>query len=808
MSSVEPTPRRKIPAIVAELRQEEQAGRLTTTHSPTTTTTIPPPQPHHDDTPPEPTDVNPPILGMFHGKDEQQLLQILFDNSPTPTLLLDTHHRIVSWNTAATTLLHTNRTDLFLTPFTTLLSTQDKHLTHHITTQHEPTKHYHVHTRHTTPHPLTLTVLKIHDHDTTQGYVILLQHDPTSPTPPLNPDGTLHNDALFTTTSTPIAITDHTGTISTANPAFLHLFNITTTDLATTSLATLLKLKHTLTDLLQQTLENGPWTGEAILPKKKKPSTHLLLTIAPLPTPHDTPPSFMITCTDITAYTTAIHVSREHQSRFRFVLEHSLNIIYKINLKKTTFDYVSSSVHTILGYRPDEMKAFTQDDILDRIHPDDRPTTIDALNRHITNYTGKDSPQTFEFRFRCKNNDYRWVSNTSLVLFDANHQPNAIVGNLEDITERKTVWTELVKSEERYRVLAETSADGVFTTDALGRLTYVNPAFEKLLKRRKSQILATPLRTYLLEDSIYFLQQILMDVRKKNEKIENIELDLVAADDTIIPIEVNMAPLMKDHDFIGVVCTVRDIVQRREIEAELKKNERLKTEFMNIAAHELRSPVTPIKGYLDLILHDPDTSDKIKNWAKISLRNADRLLKLVNDILDVARLDSDTMRFDMEKLDTVELLAEVGEDMRPAIAAKHLKFNLTIPPDLPHILGDKNRLSQVFKNLIGNALKFTDTGSISVTAQKDDTHILITVADTGIGISKEELKKIFIKFYQAYTGEDRNNEGTGLGLFISKEIIKKHNGKIWAESDVGTGSRFTIELPYIYKMKIDFQPTV
>jgi PAS domain S-box-containing protein len=424
----------------------------------------------------------------------------------------------------------------------------------------------------------------------------------------------------------------------------------------------------------------------------------------------------------------------------------------------------------------------------------------------ITNYQKrKDAVQAIEYRIRHKVFGYRWISDTCSAIFDEKNEPIAIVGTIEDITDRKKVWAELVKSEEKYRILAETSADGVFTTDSLGRLTYVNPSFEKLCGRRKSQILATPFRNYLLEDSIYFFQQIFIDARKKNEKIENVELELVAGDGSITPIEANIAPLKKEAEFSGVVCTIRDITQRREIEDELKKNERLKTEFMNIAAHELRSPVTPIKGYLDLIIHDNESNDKIKNWAKISLRNAERLLKLVNDILDVSRLDSDTMRFDMEKIDPIELLNEIVEDMRPAITNKKLEFRVNIPTPLPHIIGDKNRLSQVLKNLIGNSLKFTDCGFIALEVEKKENHLLIAVVDTGIGISNDELKKIFTKFYQAYTGEDRNNEGTGLGLFISKEIVKKHNGIIWGESDVGKGSRFVIQLPYIYKMTVDFK---
>ncbi len=374
-----------------------------------------------------------------------------------------------------------------------------------------------------------------------------------------------------------------------------------------------------------------------------------------------------------------------------------------------------------------------------------------------------------------------------------------------DITQRHRAWEELVKLEEKYRVLAETSADGVITVDALGRLTYINPSFEKMLDRRKSQILATMFREYLSEDSVYFFQQVFIDARKKDEKIENVELELIHSNDDIIPIEVNIAPFNKDDEFAGMVCTIRDITERRRVEDELKKSERLKTEFMNIAAHELKSPVTPIKGYLDLIVSDDEANDKIKNWAKVSLRNSERLLRLVNDILDVSRLDTDTMSFEMIKLPIIEILDEIAEDMKPAVEGKGLKFVVDIPRDLPKIMGDRYRLSQVLKNLLVNALKFTDNGSISIIIKKQEENILIKIADTGIGISDDEVKKVFNKFYQAYTGDDRKNEGTGLGLFICREIIQKHNGKIWVESKVGKGSTFYIQLPYLHQMVVNLK---
>ena len=276
------------------------------------------------------------------------------------------------------------------------------------------------------------------------------------------------------------------------------------------------------------------------------------------------------------------------------------------------------------------------------------------------------------------------------------------------------------------------------------------------------------------------------------------ELELAHRQNDIVSIEISLAPLKNsDNKFTGMACTVHDISEHKRIEGELKRSRRLKTEFMNIAAHELKSPVTPIKGYLDLIISDKDANEKTKKWGKISLRNTEKLLKLINDILDVSRLDSDTMTFNMEKLNPVGILDEISEDIKPAVEDRNLALIRHIPQKLPPILGDRRRLEQVLKNLVTNAVKFTDQGSITIGAKEEEKQILISVEDTGIGIANDELKKIFSKFYQADTSNDRKSEGTGLGLFICKEIITKHNGKIWAESKSGKGSKFVMEIPHI-----------
>lgn len=613
-------------------------------------------------------------------------------------------------------------------------------------------------------------------------------------------------DSALASSITAITFIDLKGKLTYANDAFLRMWGYTSSkELIGKPLVTFWETKEQWNEVMDVVNSTGDWIGGLTGIRKDQSTFEVQLFANMIKDEAKNPLCIMGCLIDSANFKKTADVVSESEKRFQVVLENSLDMIYQFNMQKKTCDYVSPSSVKIIGYSPEEMFSFSLENIEELVHSDDSARFAQHLKTMMVPQQKQNAIQSIEYRFKHKKRGYRWMRDTCTTIFDEKKEPIYIVGTLEDITDRKKIWEQLAKSEENYRILAETSADGVFTTDSLGRLTYVNPSFEKLCRRRKSQILATPFRKYLLEDSVYFFQQIFIDVRKKNDKIENVELELVSGNGDIIPIEANIAPLTKQSEFGGVICTIRDITQRREIEDELKKNERLKTEFMNIAAHELRSPVTPIKGYLDLIIHDNDSNEKIKNWAKISLRNAERLLKLVNDILDVARLDSDTMRFDMEKIDPIEFLNEIVEDTRPAIMNKKLEFRVNIPTPLPHIIGDKNRLSQVMKNLIGNSLKFTDVGYIGLEVEKKNNHIQIAVVDTGIGISKDELKKIFTKFYQAYTGEDRNNEGTGLGLFISKEIVKKHNGTIWVESEVGKGSRFIIQLPYVYKMIVDFK---
>jgi len=445
------------------------------------------------------------------------------------------------------------------------------------------------------------------------------------------------------------------------------------------------------------------------------------------------------------------------------------------------------------GYKKQDVIG---NNVFEFINNDDRERLEKLFNENLKKLKpGEHYTKSYTISLTTKNKTQKTFLINNFLHTGTEEQKPTVHTTLQDISDQKAALAELAKSEERYRILSETLIDGVFTTDTMDRFTYINPSLCEILDEKAKNILGNSLRDYFDSDYIYELQHKLLDVRSDQSTIRNLAVKLKRSDGSLIPVEINMKPLRKNQKFVGIEGTIRDITDRIKIEEELKKSERLRNEFMNIAAHELKSPVTPIKGYLDLIRSDEGANDRIKNWANIALRNSERLLLLVNDILDVSRLETDTMTFNMVRTSTDEMLKNTIEDWTPAIREKGLEFQVNIPLHLQDILADKHRLSQVLKNLFNNAIKFTDQGHIAITACQHDDHLQISIEDTGIGIPKNEAKKIFEKFHQADTADNRQYEGTGLGLFISKEILRKHRGNITVESKTGKGSTFTITLP-------------
>ncbi len=232
---------------------------------------------------------------------------------------------------------------------------------------------------------------------------------------------------------------------------------------------------------------------------------------------------------------------------------------------------------------------------------------------------------------------------------------------------------------------------------------------------------------------------------------------------------------------------------------ELKKMDKLKSEFISNISHELRTPLTSIKGYASLILDEKmgNLNDKIRDSLDIIDRNVDRLTDLIDDMLDLTRMETGKINYKMERIQLDEVVRNSVEDLRLSASKKGLEITYKLPEYPLNITGDKGRLTQVMTNLLENAIKFTPSGGkIHIEVEDRDKDIHVKVTDTGIGIPDDKLSEIFTKFYQVDSSTTRKTGGTGLGLYMVRNIIAAHNGKIWVESKLGEGSKFHFILPY------------
>lgn len=236
----------------------------------------------------------------------------------------------------------------------------------------------------------------------------------------------------------------------------------------------------------------------------------------------------------------------------------------------------------------------------------------------------------------------------------------------------------------------------------------------------------------------------------------------------------------------------------RHVNQRLVEIDALKDEFVSVASHELRTPMTAIKNYLWLALNNPPKPlpNEVKKQINIAYNSTERLIHLVNDMLTISRIEGHRIELQKEIFNINDLILDTFNELKPIADIKNISFNFIKKKDPLKTKGDRSKLREVFQNIIGNALKFTQHGSVSITSSTQSGEIMISITDTGPGILKEDMKKIFTKFSRLEHSYAKTKEsGTGLGLYISKEIVELHRGKIRVESAVNKGSTFYIFLP-------------
>lgn len=345
-------------------------------------------------------------------------------------------------------------------------------------------------------------------------------------------------------------------------------------------------------------------------------------------------------------------------------------------------------------------------------------------------------------------------------------------------------------------LILNSAGEGICGLDEQMKLTFLNPAAERMLGYEPAEAIGQKVQILLRMTHPSNLSnpegQFPIDETLKQGSIKFITDGLFwRKDGTCFPVEYVSAPLRQKGEIVGVVLTFKDITERLEIE-------RMKDEFISIVSHELRTPLASIRGSLGLLASGllANKPEKSQRMLSIALENSDRLLRLLNDILDMERMASGKEAIVTQPCHAGELMQR-GVDSIQALA-EEASVSIVVEPADVVFWADADRLIQVFTNLLSNAIKFSTPGStVWLTASEQSTDILFQVKDCGRGIPPERLEKIFERFQQVDSSDSRAHGGTGLGLAICEKIVQQHGGRIWAESTLGQGSifSFTIELP-------------
>jgi PAS domain S-box-containing protein len=355
------------------------------------------------------------------------------------------------------------------------------------------------------------------------------------------------------------------------------------------------------------------------------------------------------------------------------------------------------------------------------------------------------------------------------------------------------LYTQVLREKSRLDALLDSAADGIIIMSADHKIEKCNQAFARILRKDVSEIEGSPHEEIFNWESLQqgsSLEEAELSgwplTAKANLYVEG---DLKRPSGEIIPVGVTYAPLLSgDGKLINIIASIRDITHFREAEE-------IKSVFVSIVSHELKTPVALIKGYVGTLRREDVSWDSeiVQDSLEVIEDEADRLTELIENLLDASRLQAGEFSLNLAEIRIDKLAQEMAE--RFQTQTEHHRIIVQFPDEFPVIIGDENRLEQVFYNLLSNAVKYSpDGGEISISGQIRSEQIIICIQDQGLGISQEDVPHIFDRFFRANEAA-KNTQGAGLGLYLSRAIIEAHNGRIWIEPRPENGTRvcFSIE---------------
>ncbi|MFH1774943.1 MAG: ATP-binding protein [Methanobacteriota archaeon] len=384
----------------------------------------------------------------------------------------------------------------------------------------------------------------------------------------------------------------------------------------------------------------------------------------------------------------------------------------------------------------------------------------------------------------------------------------AVVETVQNITRIKKLEQEIREARDFLKNIIESSADSIVTTSLDGTITTSSRGAEKLFGYKAEDMIGKSVLE-LYQEELKKERMEWVEKLKKEEVIRNIRTKIYNAKGELIDISLSLS-LMKDGEgrAIGTVGVAKDISREVKLEQEredsnkklraayeeLKELDSVKDDLISNVSHELRTPITIAKSAIELATEEKD--EEKRNELLAMGRNALlRQNRIVGDLIDVARIQRGALKLEFESIDLKHAVEAVVHEMLPVAMKSGIKIKTSIPESL-EVTADFEELRHMLSNLIDNAIKFNkEGGEVLIEVKRSGGFAEVSVTDTGVGIAKEHLSKVFERFYQIDASSTRRYDGTGLGLAIVKDIIEAHGGKIWAESEVGKGSKFTFVLP-------------
>lgn len=429
--------------------------------------------------------------------------------------------------------------------------------------------------------------------------------------------------------------------------------------------------------------------------------------------------------------------------------------------------------------------------------PDGTPVALDACPMARALKEGLPVIEE-EIMIQCPDGTMKNILPSPVPLFDESGLLQGAVNTLLDITEQR-------QGEKKQAMLAaiiECSEDAIISKGLDGLITSWNQGAEKLFGYTEKEVLGRHISLLIPKERLEE-ENLIIDRVRNNKNIEHFETVRITKNGKSVPISLTVSPIRDQKGrIIGASKIARDISIQKQSEAQLQKlyddiqtmNSR-KDEFIGMASHELKTPVTSIDAFLQLVQRSLKLEDREKELVFKARNQVSKLISLIADLLDVTKIQTGKLPYTFTNFDFNDLLKEVVEVMQQNHPTQEI--NLNHPAGMLQIYGDKQRLEQVIINLLSNAIKYApNTKKIRVAVQNAPHHLQLSVQDFGPGIDLPEQEHIFSRFYQIKK-PNGNSSGLGIGLYISKEIIDRHQGQIWVESSPGKGATFSFKLPLL-----------